>query len=43
MNDLATDVSRHVWETKYRYTGRDAYERDIAESWRRIARALAAI
>ena len=43
MNDFVTDVSRHVWETKYRYRGRDAHERDIADSWRRIARALAAI
>ena len=43
MNDFVTDVSRHVWETKYRYRGRDAHERDIADSWRRIARALAVI
>ena len=42
MNDFVTDVSRHVWETKYRYTGRDAHERDITDSWRRIAHALAA-
>jgi ribonucleoside-diphosphate reductase alpha chain len=33
------DISRHVWETKYRYAG----ERTIADSWRRIARALAAL
>jgi len=33
------DISRHVWETKYRY----AHERTIADSWRRIARALAGI
>jgi ribonucleoside-diphosphate reductase alpha chain len=43
MNDLATDVSRHVWETKYRYASRETDERDISDSWRRIARALAAI
>jgi ribonucleoside-diphosphate reductase alpha chain len=33
------DISRHVWETKYRYAG----ERTITDSWRRIARALAAV
>jgi len=33
------DISRHVWETRYRY----AQERTIADSWRRIARALAAV
>jgi ribonucleoside-diphosphate reductase alpha chain len=43
MNDFVTDVSRHVWETKYRYTGRGPHERAIADTWRRIARALAAI
>lgn len=43
MNHLATDISRHVWETKYRYTGRGAPERTIADTWRRLARALAAV
>lgn len=38
------DVSRHVWETKYRYRdGRDGGDRTIEDSWRRIARALSAI
>ena len=43
MSKLATDISRHVWETKYRYADRDTGERAITDSWRRIARALAAV
>ncbi len=39
MNQGVADISHHVWETKYRY----AHERTIADSWRRIARALAAV
>jgi ribonucleoside-diphosphate reductase alpha chain len=39
MNEPMADISRHVWETKYRY----AHERTITDSWRRIARALAAV
>ena len=39
MNEPMADISRHVWETKYRY----AQERTITDSWRRIARALAAV
>ena len=37
------DISRHVWETKYRYVGRETRERAIADSWHRIARALAVV
>jgi ribonucleoside-diphosphate reductase alpha chain len=43
MNEFAADISRHVWETKYRYTNRDRHERTIADTWRRVARALAAV
>ena len=43
MNDLATDISRHVWETKYRYADGQRRERTIAKTWRRVARALAAV
>ena len=43
MSGPATDISRHVWETKYRYVGRDAHERTIADTWRRIAHGLAAV
>jgi ribonucleoside-diphosphate reductase alpha chain len=37
------DISRHVWETKYRYAEGGASERTIADTWRRVARALAAV
>ena len=37
------DVSRHIWETRYRSSGTGTTaERSIEETWRRIARALAA-
>ena len=39
MNEPMADISRHVWETKYRY----AHERTITDSWRRISAALAAV
>ncbi|HEX7564901.1 MAG TPA: ribonucleotide reductase N-terminal alpha domain-containing protein, partial [Bradyrhizobium sp.] len=39
MNEPMADISRHVWETKYRH----AHERTITDSWRRIAGALAAV
>ena len=39
-----TEVSRHVWQTKYRFqNGRDGGDRTIEDSWRRIARALSAV
>jgi ribonucleoside-diphosphate reductase alpha chain len=37
------DISRHVWETKYRYTEGGAGEDTIADTWRRMARTLAAV
>jgi len=42
MSALASDISRHVWETKYRYVQGATRETTIADSWRRVARALAA-
>jgi len=39
MDAFANEISRHVWQTKYRFAG----EQSIADSWRRIARALAAV
>ncbi len=39
----ATDISQHIWETKYRYSGKGSREQTIAETWRRMARALAAV
>jgi len=43
MGEFATDISRHIWETKYRFAGRGHAERAIADTWRRIAHALAAV
>jgi len=43
MSDLATEISRHVWETKYRYADGRSPERTITDTWHRIARALAAV
>jgi len=43
MNEPATDISRHIWETKYRYVGPDSCEHTITDTWRRIARTLAAV
>jgi len=42
MSGFPAEISRHVWETKYRYTDDDAHEQTIVETWRRVARALAA-
>ncbi len=40
MNDseFSIDVAREIWETKYRRAG----ERDVRDTWRRVAAALAA-
>ncbi len=43
MGVFAADISHHVWETKYRYVNRSRREKTVADSWRRIARALAAV
>ena len=43
MSDLATEISRHVWETKYRYADGRPPERTITDTWHRIAHALAAV
>ena len=37
------DISRHVWETKYRSAGPGGMETTITDTWRRVARALAAV
>jgi len=36
------DISHHIWETKYRNLEAGAAERTIMDTWRRVARALAA-
>jgi len=39
-----TPLSRHIWETKYRYREGDAVrDADIGETWRRVAKALARV
>lgn len=43
MSDLAVDISRHIWQTKYRYADANWHEHAIADTWRRLARALAAV
>ncbi|MDR3408650.1 MAG: adenosylcobalamin-dependent ribonucleoside-diphosphate reductase [Methylovirgula sp.] len=42
MSDLATDISRHVWATKYRYVSPGVAEHSIDDTRRRIAHAVAA-
>ena len=43
MNDFPNHISRHVWATKYRYASDDRQEQTIADTWRRVASALAAV
>jgi ribonucleoside-diphosphate reductase alpha chain len=43
MNEVASELSRHVWRSKYRYVDHTVSEHRISDSWRRIARALAAV
>jgi ribonucleoside-diphosphate reductase alpha chain len=43
MNESASDISSHVWRTKYRYADQGVAERDIAQTWRRVAHTLAAV
>jgi ribonucleoside-diphosphate reductase alpha chain len=44
MGYFTAEISRHIWDTKYRFredgTPRDA---DVTDTWRRIAHALAAV
>jgi ribonucleoside-diphosphate reductase alpha chain len=41
---FTTPISRHVWETKYRWSNGDAvHDGTIEDTWRRIAHALAAV
>ncbi|MGZ5141472.1 MAG: adenosylcobalamin-dependent ribonucleoside-diphosphate reductase [Burkholderiales bacterium] len=43
MDDFANEISRHVWQTRYRLSARGVSERGVADTWLRIARTLAAI
>ena len=41
---LTTPIARHIWETKYRWEGDgETGDRRPADTWRRVARALAAV
>ncbi len=41
---FTADIARHVWNTKYRWRdGETVHDRMIEDSWRRVARALAAV
>ncbi len=44
MDHFFTPIGRLIWDSKYRYRdGTKVYDRNIADSWRRVARALASI
>ncbi len=43
LDNKPMDISRHVWETKYRAAERGKSERSISDTWRRVAHALAAV
>ncbi len=40
---FTADIARHIWETKYRFRGDNGGDGTIEDTWRRIARALAAV
>lgn len=43
MAEFPTDISRHIWETKYRYADNVSREGAVTDTWRRIARTLAGV
>ena len=43
MNEFASEISSYVWRSKYRYVDHTVSEHRISDSWRRIARTLAAV
>src|SRR5512135_3203544 len=43
MDKFANEISRHVWQTKYRFADPATCERSIVDTWRRVARTLAAV
>lgn len=43
MDGFAAEISQHVWKAKYQFVGPSAREQTVADSWRRIARALASV
>jgi ribonucleoside-diphosphate reductase alpha chain len=43
MDQFPADISRHIWETKYRYADGATREQSIAQTWQRVASTLAAV
>ena len=44
MSAFTTEISSHIWDTKYRFRGDGGTgDRTLEDTWRRIARALAAV
>ena len=43
MDVFTNEISQHIWQTKYRFADHGAGERNLADTWRRIARSLAAV
>ncbi len=45
MNDFAAPISAQIWDMKYRLRSPEGapVDRDVADTWRRVARALAAV
>ncbi len=42
MNEFPAEISRYIWASRYRFGGAEG-EHAIADTWRRVARALAAV
>lgn len=42
-NPLRSNIARHVWDAKYRLRDAQTQEHDIADTWRRVAFALASV
>ena len=43
-NPFITEISRHIWESKYRFREGDVvHDRNIEDTWSRIARTLAGV
>ena len=41
---LVTEISRHIWDTKYRFRDGDVvHDQSPADTWRRVAKALAVV
>ncbi len=41
---FTTAIARHVWDSKYRFRdGETVHDASVADTWRRVARALAAV